>query len=116
MHGGGKVGGVGGAFRSIDPAMFLGAPRFHNGLFATNEFPAILEAGETVIPKGANYAAVPNVTINMENNSSKDLKMETTDTGFDSDEYIINTIIKDAAANGPMRNFGRTIGTSAQGG
>lgn len=37
--------------RSIPAAAFIGAPRFHNGLLP-DEFTAILQKGETVLPKG----------------------------------------------------------------
>lgn len=51
MHTGGKVGGASRSMRSgVNPAMFAGAPRLHNGL-ASDEFPAILQKGEIVIPK-----------------------------------------------------------------
>ncbi|MBD9636000.1 D-alanyl-D-alanine carboxypeptidase family protein [Ensifer sp. ENS07] len=50
-HTGGKVGGSQRSMRSgVNPAMFAGAPRLHNGL-ASDEFPAILQKGEVVIPK-----------------------------------------------------------------
>lgn len=52
FHGGGVVGQDAPSFmRPINPAVFMGAPRFHDGL-ASDEFPAILQKGETVIPKG----------------------------------------------------------------
>ncbi len=51
MHTGGRVGGSQRSMRSgVNPAMFAGAPRLHNGL-ASDEFPAILQKGEIVIPK-----------------------------------------------------------------
>lgn len=37
--------------RSVSPLAFVGAPRFHNGLMP-DEFTAILQKGETVLPKG----------------------------------------------------------------
>jgi tape measure domain-containing protein len=40
------------SFGFFDPSIFLGAPRLHSGL-APDEFPAILQDGETVTPKGA---------------------------------------------------------------
>jgi predicted nucleic acid-binding Zn-ribbon protein len=49
-HHGTKTGGST-AVRNVSPAMFAGAPRLHNGLLP-GEFPAILQRGETVIPKG----------------------------------------------------------------
>lgn len=49
MHSGG-VGGQDGLRRNVSSSTFIGAPRFHDGL-KPNEFPAILERGEGVIPK-----------------------------------------------------------------
>lgn len=50
-HAGSIVGVGGGISRLADQSMFTNAPRFHNGL-APDEFPAILQRGEAVIPKG----------------------------------------------------------------
>ena len=49
-HGGGSY-ASGGATRSIPAAYFATAPRLHQGL-AADEFPAVLQKGEQVIPKG----------------------------------------------------------------
>lgn len=52
-HQGGKVGVGPQSMRSgVNPAIFAGAPRLHNGLLP-GEFPAILQKGEVVIPKTA---------------------------------------------------------------
>jgi hypothetical protein len=54
-HSGGVVGQGSPMTRYVHPAVFDGAPRYHNGGVAglrSNEVPAILERGETVIPKG----------------------------------------------------------------
>ena len=50
FHDGGIVGSSGHPRRRVSPALFLGAPRLHDGLMP-NEFPAILERGEAVIPR-----------------------------------------------------------------
>ena len=55
MHTGSKTGGVRN-MRNVNPGMFANAPRLHNGLLP-GEFPAILQKGEIVIPKGAARAA-----------------------------------------------------------
>jgi hypothetical protein len=44
--------------------MIASAPRLHNGL-AADEFPAVLQKGETVVPKGKPAGTVNNVTINV---------------------------------------------------
>ena len=50
FHKGGTV-GRGGTPALVDPSIFTNAPRFHRGL-AADEFPAILQRGEQVIPRG----------------------------------------------------------------
>lgn len=49
MHSGG-IGGIDGHRMNAPASMFIGAPRFHGGL-RHDEFPAILQDGEEVIPK-----------------------------------------------------------------
>ena len=55
-HSGGTVGVSGGAMRSIPASYFNSAPRLHQGL-AADEYPAILQKGEQVIPKGGGKTA-----------------------------------------------------------
>jgi hypothetical protein len=50
-HAGGVVGASFGVKKPVDPSVFIGAPRLHKGLMA-DEYPAILQRGETVTPKG----------------------------------------------------------------
>lgn len=50
MHDGGIVGSGAGSYKMVNPFVFANAPRLHNGL-APDEFPAILQRGEQVIPK-----------------------------------------------------------------
>lgn len=49
FHDGGIVGGHA-PTRAVSPELFAGAPRYHKGL-APDEFPAILQRGEAVIPR-----------------------------------------------------------------
>jgi hypothetical protein len=44
--------------------MIATAPRLHNGL-AADEFPAVLQKGERVIPKGKSAGNTNNITINV---------------------------------------------------
>lgn len=48
FHSGGKV-GSGGAMRRVNPMVFAGAQKFHNGGLVGDEVPAILKKGETVM-------------------------------------------------------------------
>jgi hypothetical protein len=61
-HAGGAVDG-GGPYRTLPAWMIASAPRLHNGL-AADEFPAVLQKGERVIPKGKS-ANTNNITINV---------------------------------------------------
>lgn len=51
FHEGGVVGVSSVPTRAINPAMFANAPRLHDGLLP-DEYPAILQRGETVLPTG----------------------------------------------------------------
>lgn len=51
MHGGGLAGASGGRSRSVSASAFFNAPRYHNGGFAADEVPAILQKGELVLTK-----------------------------------------------------------------
>lgn len=54
LHDGG-VAGVDGARRSVSPALFASAPRYHGGGVAGlkhDEVPAVLQRGEVVLPRG----------------------------------------------------------------
>ena len=63
FHEGGVVGESMTASRSLPAFAFAGAPRFHNGLMP-DEFPAILQKGETVIPRNKKVGGM-NVTFNI---------------------------------------------------
>jgi hypothetical protein len=65
-HRGGIVGATSAPLRVIPPSLFANAPRLHSGL-AADEFPAILQRGETVFPKGSFTGQ--NVSINLVNNT-----------------------------------------------
>jgi lambda family phage tail tape measure protein len=63
FHEGGIVGESLASRRAMPAYAFAGAPRFHNGLMP-DEFPAILQKGETVLPKGMKGNGM-NVTFNI---------------------------------------------------
>lgn len=63
FHEGGVVGESLAARRAVPAHLFIGAPRFHNGLMP-DEFPAILQKGETVLPKNSKMGGT-NVTFNI---------------------------------------------------
>ncbi|GIX11604.1 phage tail tape measure protein [Elioraea sp.] len=51
FHEGGEVGRAAVPRRRVPALAFAGAPRLHNGWFRPDEFPAILQRGEVVVPK-----------------------------------------------------------------
>lgn len=63
FHDGGVVGVSGVSRRAVPAYAFAGAPRFHNGLMP-DEFPAILQKGETVIPRNSKMGG-NNITFNI---------------------------------------------------
>jgi hypothetical protein len=63
-HDGGTIGKTPMPIRAVDPGVFKGAQRLHSGLRA-DEYPAILQRGETVTPKGKNTGGV-NMTFNIQ--------------------------------------------------
>ena len=65
-HSGGIAGQSSGMSRSVNPGVFAGAPRYHNGGVAglkPNEVPAILQKGERIIPNGASSSGGSGGTI-----------------------------------------------------
>lgn len=106
QHGGGIVGGLG-TYRTVDASVFAGAPRLHGGL-APDEFAAVLQRGEEVIPKGGSGGG--RTTINIHNYHS-DAKIEQRKrSGRSGDIYdVIITNVAKALGNGaldtPMRGF-----------
>ncbi len=63
FHGGGTVGEGSPTRRSVPTYAFAGAPRLHSGLMP-DEFPAILQRGETVLPKNMKSGG-NNITFNI---------------------------------------------------
>lgn len=63
FHTGGAVGDTPASRRSVPSYLFANAPRFHNGLMP-DEFPAILQRGETVVPKGKSMGGM-NINFNV---------------------------------------------------
>jgi tape measure domain-containing protein len=51
FHDGTTNAGLNGKTRQVPASTFVNAPRFHNGALRVGEIPAILERGETVLPK-----------------------------------------------------------------
>ena len=101
FHKGGLVGAGGMPQRMVPAATFIGAPRLHGGL-APDEFPSILQRGETVIPRGG--GAAPTIIIN--NNTGQPLKQEGTPS-FNGKEWVIGIVTENINQYGVLR---QTIG------
>ncbi|MEN6439773.1 MAG: hypothetical protein ABFD97_14455 [Syntrophobacter sp.] len=113
FHSGGVV-GAGGAFRIMPTFSFAGAPRLHSGL-GLDEFPAILQRGEMVIPKGkwTNAAAAHqsvNVEVKIDNQSSSPLKLEQGSVTRGIDKVVIGIVAKDIDENGVLGRILRAQG------
>jgi hypothetical protein len=85
-HEGGIVGLTPAPVRIVNPNIFANAPRLHSGL-RSDEFPAILQKGETVIPKGGG------VTVNVINKSGVPLSAEQSEPQFDAGNIILDVVV-----------------------
>ena len=119
MHAGG-VAGMGGMGRNVDPAMFVGAPKYHNGGVAglkPNEVPAILERGETVLPKGSSGGGGGNTfvtNVNVDASNSKAPADEIARQTSTAVERSIRSIVNDEIM-GQRRSGGMLNPTAIQG-
>ncbi|MFZ2447492.1 MAG: hypothetical protein WAW37_14145 [Syntrophobacteraceae bacterium] len=97
FHSGG-VAGEAEAYRMLSPLAFAGAPRLHSGL-APDEFPAILQRGEAVIPKGkwstGGGPQALKVEVRIDNQSSAPLKLEQGPVARNIDKLVIGIVAKD---------------------
>lgn len=102
FHNGGRVGDVTPQRRLAIPLNNL--PRFHNGL-ASDEFPAILQRGETVIPRGQSSAPASGVVVNVyESENSRATVSESRTPGGDRQ---IDVFIEDIVVNSIRNPDGR---------
>ena len=101
-HSGGVVGKTSFPTRAVNPAIFTNAPRLHSGL-SSDEFPAILQRGETVISRGGSRQPPP-ITINITNESGKELDAETQDgPKWDGQRWVMEMVLKGMATNQGFR-------------
>lgn len=104
-HTGGVVGETAVPSRSVSPSLFANAPRFHAGL-ASDEFPAILQRGETVIPRGGSMAtAPPQVVVQVVNQTSQPVDAKNQEPKFDGERWVIGVILKDVQQGGQLRGL-----------
>jgi len=100
-HKGGLVGYDNPQTRFVNPALFAGAPRLHKGL-APDEYPAILQRGETVTPKGGSTAP----TINIINNAGAEIStdMQEVNGGMQIDVMIDQVVARKMGTFGSSSN------------
>lgn len=106
-HEGWVAGTVPTAAKFVDPAIFATARRYHSGLNA-DEFPAILQRGEVVVPRGAASrsaaSAAPAVNIQIKNESGTSIELESQRMQrSDSDGYILGVVLKASRTNDSFR-------------
>lgn len=107
-HDGLVVGELPSAAKFVDPSIFATARRYHAGLNA-DEFPAILQRGEVVIPRQAVRqagagSAPPAVNIQIKNESGQPLSVESRQLKrTDSDGYILGVVLKASRTNDAFR-------------
>jgi len=74
-HSGGIVGTTSFPQYAVPSSTFANAPRLHKGL-QNDEYPAILQRGETVLPRGKSQGGQPTFIIHMENPVFQDLETQ----------------------------------------
>jgi len=101
FHRGGLVGRDGSPGRAPS-SLWSNAPRLHSGLLP-DEFPAILQRGEAVIPRNAVGGIGGNVTINVYNQDGGKKDVEDAKIKFDVRGMVVDVFLRDMAENGPIR-------------
>lgn len=117
-HTGGRVGSPTARMVNVNPGLFANAPRFHKGL-RPDEFPAILQKGETVIPRnqtGFRQGAGTNnvsVNINVDGNAAAAAGADPKATmalskqiGFQVEEAVLQAIQKHSRPGGALYTGG----------
>ncbi|MCA0278445.1 MAG: phage tail length tape measure family protein [Proteobacteria bacterium] len=99
----GGVAGYATSFRSgVDPRVFAGAPRYHNGGIAGDEVPAILRRGEPVFKsfEHARQVVGGGVNINISNNAGVEIqaKHRKNDDGTTTVDVVIDRMVADKLA------------------
>ena len=101
FHAGGTVGKTSFPTRFVPSGIFANAPRYHSGL-AGDEMPAILQKGETVIPKGSGLG-LQSVVVNVKNETSTPVESKNVRVNFDLEKMVVGIILKNKQQNGPLR-------------
>jgi len=108
VHSGGII-GAGLPQVKVPEYLFTKAPKLHAGL-QPDEYPAILQRGETVVPKGEPVNVVNKVEVI--NQTARPVDAEIGQAEFDGEKYITQVLIKDIYNYGPMRSAIQGIGAN----
>lgn len=111
------TGGVAGGSLSrmfVDPSVFAGAPKFHNGGLPglrSNEVPIIAEKGEGIFTKEQMSAmgGKSNVTVNVINQSGQQVTAENNGPRFDGKQMVLDVVLKAASSPGGFRDNMRQL-------
>jgi hypothetical protein len=116
LHAGGIVGQTPAPKRYVHPAYFENAPRLHNGL-GRDEFAAILQRGERVIPRGATGSGGGPINITVNNTpAGTSVGRARTSRGANGSvnvDIMLRRIVDDrmvAAAQDPNHPFNHQLG------
>ncbi len=119
-HTGGIIGGDSLATRSVNPAVFAGAPKFHTGGIVGDEVPIIARRGEGVFtPK--QMAAMGgksdvNVTIINETGTNAQAEVNRQQDSRGVEKLVVRLFCDDNRKNGQMtRSIGNVFGLNRQG-
>jgi hypothetical protein len=105
FHSGG-VAGEPASLQMISPLAFAGAPRLHSGL-APDEFPAILQQGELVVPRGqwstGGRQQAPTIIFNTVNNTASPIDVQQRGAAkWDGEKVVIGIVVKNINENGVL--------------
>ena len=86
---------------------FYSPPRLHKGL-APDEFPAILQKGEEVVPKGGMSQQLPTIVneIKVINQTSTPVSATSSTSQFDMERMVTTIVLKDSRQYGPLKSAG----------
>ena len=103
-HGGGRVGETTGISRNVDPRIFTGAPKFHQGGVVglrDDEQPAILQRGEVVQTErdARGSSDIETVSVNITNESGQQLQVSQSSSVRENKELIVDVFLESLALN-----------------
>jgi hypothetical protein len=105
-HAGGVVGYGSSPQRRLPHGFLSIAPRLHSGL-ASDEYPAILQKGETVLPRGYGGGSQPKIDIQIINQSKSEVSVKETSQsdGMAKIIFLVKDIVsKDISGGGLIHN------------